>query len=125
MSTGEGKMPDNSEIEKKKKKKEGIDTIPIDYTDRSGQRFTYTPPSSATATFIKISEKIEGRNFMPLTEEELTDDYITREDLDLYVKLGYLVKSAVSPEIDAYWLTDKGRNALEWNREFKKRWQRK
>ena len=114
-------MPDDSEIKKKKKKN---DTFPIEITDRSGVRYNYAPPSSATATFIKISDKFVKNQYMPLVEDQLTDDYVTKADLDLYVKLSYLVRTAVSPEIDAYILTDLGRNALEWNREFRKKWQR-
>ncbi|MCD4698453.1 MAG: hypothetical protein K8S16_19680 [Bacteroidales bacterium] len=114
-------MPDDSGIKKKKKKN---DKFPIEITDRSGVRYNYTPPSSATAIFIKISDKFVENQYMPLVEEQLTDDYITKMDLDLYVKLNYLVRTAVSSEIDAYMLTDKGRNALEWNREFRKKWQK-
>lgn len=119
---------DDSAIKKKKKDKdEKIDTYPIEITDRSGATHTFTSGSSGTAIFTGIADQYEDKPYATILETNfLADGYLTKEDLELYVELGYLKRITVtSGEVDAYVLTDKGRKALEWNREFKKKWHKR
>lgn len=109
-------MPDDTETEKKKKIKGKHYHITL---GEDLEVKDYFPSSSATLSFTKISDIFSEKNYGPVEARELLeDDYITKADLDLYVELEYLEKLPNN----IYILTDKGRKALKWNREFKKKW---
>lgn len=123
----------NKEVEGKVEKKErkkpfkkleiGKDiTYPLEITDRSGIKHIFTSGSSATAIFTSISDKFDKNPYASIREKKLIDDFVTPKDLEIYVNLGYLKRTIVSPKFDEYSLTDLGRKAWEWNREFKKKW---